>query len=342
MEAAEVLVSRFTSSAFKCAVAETQGGRDYHEDAYAVHCNARRADFWVLDGHRGDTAARFGARTLPKELKRRANATDGGAILRDNSGLLADECIERGFQAVDQQLRTILACQQKLLEAPLKPPGSTVAGAIASLQANGTYTVKLVNCGDSRGVLIRGPAEHRTSASPAKVRLPRLLESVRSIQSQKECWDPQASWLPEWPAIVETIDHKPNSLPERARIEAAGGHVSGGRIARVDGHLAVSRGLGDFDFKGDRGLSPAQQKVSCIPDIYEASNLQPGSLVLLACDGLWDVVSTDEAAHFVRSRLKKEPSADMGDIASGLVRSALSKTEDNVTVLLAQCVNPEA
>ena len=57
------------------------------------------------------------------------------------------------------------------------------------------------------------------------------------------------AWLPEWPAVVETIDHKPSLCFERARIEAAGGTVRGGRTARLDGSLAVSRSLGDFDFK---------------------------------------------------------------------------------------------
>lgn len=47
-----------------------------------------------------------------------------------------------------------------------------------------------------------------------------------------------------------TVDHKPSSAAERARIEAAGSFVSvvfG--VARVAGQLAVSRAIGDADYK---------------------------------------------------------------------------------------------
>lgn len=37
--------------------------------------------------------------------------------------------------------------------------GSTVIGAMAALQDDGTYTVKLINCGDSRAIVLRGITE---------------------------------------------------------------------------------------------------------------------------------------------------------------------------------------
>ena len=43
-----------------------------------------------------------------------------------------------------------------------------------------------------------------------------------------------------------TYKHKPNSPEERERIEKAGGHVVFGR---VPGSLAVSRALGDSEFR---------------------------------------------------------------------------------------------
>jgi len=43
-------------------------------------------------------------------------------------------------------------------------------------------------------------------------------------------------------------DHKPDDICEKRRIQAAGGNVSGGR---VDGSLAVSRALGDWEFKNE-------------------------------------------------------------------------------------------
>jgi len=227
--------------------------------------------------------ARFGANALEHEFR---HATKGTAMPGDKK-------IQNGVEAVDRKLRGHL---QQGCNA-----GSTVVGAFVAHEKDGTYSAKLVNCGDSRAVLVRGPKDRKTSTAAPSVKLPQQLETME----KKACWAPDASWLPSWPAIVETIDHKPGHPTERARIEAAGGQVCGGRRARIDGNLAVSRGLGDFDFKSERGKTASEQKVSCVPDIYEVGGVQAGALMLLACDGLWDVMTSEEAAAFIRVRLKK-------------------------------------
>ena len=56
--------------------------------------------------------------------------------------------------------------------------------------------------------------------------------------------------------------------PPQDRILAAGGHVAQGMMGmgpmRVDGNLAVSRGLGDYEYKQGRDLPQSRQKVSCV------------------------------------------------------------------------------
>ena len=54
-------------------------------------------------------------------------------------------------------------------------------------------------------------------------------------------------------------DHKPSNPPERERIQNAGGSVM---IQRVNGSLAVSRALGDFEYKNVDGKGPTEQLVS--------------------------------------------------------------------------------
>ena len=93
-------------------------------------------------------------------------------------------------------------------------------------------------------------------------------------------------------------DHKPYDPEEKARIEEAGGTV---QWKRVDGDLAVSRALGDFQYKGRTDLPPEKQKVSCEPDIKVWPRQATDEVLLLACDGLWDVLSNQEAIDAVRA-----------------------------------------
>jgi len=90
-----------------------------------------------------------------------------------------------------------------------------------------------------------------------------------------------------------SVDHKPDWPPERKRIEACGGRVVMASVPRVDGLLAVSRCLGDFDLE-PRGLS-------CRPHICVLESHLPdeGEFVILASDGLWDVLKEEEAVSLV-------------------------------------------
>lgn len=90
-----------------------------------------------------------------------------------------------------------------------------------------------------------------------------------------------------------TTDHKPNIPSERARIERAGSCVveEEGDCSRVAGMLAVSRAIGDNPFKSCGVISD--------PDVFTIEEKSVDFLVL-ACDGLWDVMSNDEVDYCIR------------------------------------------
>ena len=101
---------------------------------------------------------------------------------------------------------------------------------------------------------------------------------------------------------LTTQDHKPSLETERNRIEKCGGSVVNNR---VNGILAVSRSLGDFNFK-DASKSPEKYVVSGIPEIFEIErNDEEDEFLLLACDGIWDVMSNQKACTFVRKRVQR-------------------------------------
>ena len=71
---------------------------------------------------------------------------------------------------------------------------------------------------------------------------------------------------------------------EKARICAAGGFVDFGR---VNGNLALSRAIGDFEFKKGAELSPEQQIVTAFPDVVTHSISDDDEFLVIACDGMF-------------------------------------------------------
>ena len=106
-------------------------------------------------------------------------------------------------------------------------------------------------------------------------------------------------------------------------------------VARLDGNLAVSRGLGDFAYKADGRLAPGDQKVSCAPEFYGAE-LRAGDLLILACDGVFDVMSNEGLCRAVAAAL--DGGADVGDVCARVLGACLRDlhSKDNMTLLVVQ------
>jgi protein phosphatase 2C family protein 2/3 len=86
-----------------------------------------------------------------------------------------------------------------------------------------------------------------------------------------------------------SVDHKPNTPSERSRIERANGFVEDNR---VNGNLALSRSIGDFEFKSNPILKPKDQIVSAYPDITIEKITPDCEFIIVACDGIWDCMSS--------------------------------------------------
>jgi serine/threonine protein phosphatase PrpC len=136
-------------------------------------------------------------------------------------------------------------------------------------------------------------------------------------------------------AVPLSYDHKPDDEDEERRIRAAGGYVAGGR---VEGDLAVSRGLGDFRFKHiptvlagvvtnttttSTLMSPGDQKVSPVPDIIlQNRNAEQDEFIILACDGIWDVRSNQECVLDVAT-IFEEGESDLGLVCEEVRKTML-------------------
>lgn len=204
---------------------------------------------------------------------------------------------------------------------------------------NGKYNVRFANAGDCRAVVV----STKISLPDSKVRLSleddtlRQMSPLRSDSDGSDFADENDCGV-----ILTTVDHKPNHPNERKRIIAAGGTVTreAGATYRLGGNLALSRMIGDFAYKQNPSLSPHEQMASAVPEIFSIE-ADEGDLIVLACDGIFDVLSNNEIARQVRLRVANAEAetgrpADLAKIASDIITLSLDKLEskDNMTLII--------
>eukprot|EP00760_Papus_ankaliazontas_P001578 PhM_4_TR10515/c0_g1_i1/m.53314/K14803/PTC2_3; protein phosphatase PTC2/3 len=125
-----------------------------------------------------------------------------------------------------------------------------------------------------------------------------------------------------------SCDHKIYNEVEEARIKAAGYSIVDGR---VEGMLAVPRAIGDYDFKQCGGRGPEGQAVTCMPDVTTHHLAEDKvEFIVIACDGVWDGVSSQNVTDFVRRKMSVGVSAQ-NTVALLLDRCCAEEiTEDGV------------
>ncbi|CAN0004949.1 unnamed protein product, partial [Laminaria digitata] len=107
-------------------------------------------------------------------------------------------------------------------------------------------------------------------------------------------------------ALDLTEDHKPNAPREMERIYRHDGMVTwegfecsqglqieGTGVYRINGNLAVARAIGDVDY---RPWVSAEAEIKTIEMKRETDQF-----VILASDGLWDVMTSEEAVDYVHA-----------------------------------------
>lgn len=143
-----------------------------------------------------------------------------------------------------------------------------------------------------------------------------------------------------------SYDRKASDPEEIARIAMAGGFVVNGRVS---GSLAVARAIGDAQFKyPQRGILVPD------PEITFFAPCKGDQFVIIATDGLWDVMSSQDAVNFAKSGLEKEGivfnqdsdsslgaapeevKPKLSKVATDLVNHAINNlgSQDNVTVMI--------
>ncbi|GLT98516.1 hypothetical protein SLE2022_160180 [Rubroshorea leprosula] len=147
------------------------------------------------------------------------------------------------------------------------------------------------------------------------------------------CGDSRAVLCRGNETIPLTVDQKPDRQDELLRIESEGGKVINWNGARVLGVLAMSRAI------GDRYLRPW---IIPVPETTFMTRTDEDECLILASDGLWDVMSNEEAGEVARHLLRRRRRLKTTDgvspaqaVAKNLTDMAYGRnSSDNISIIV--------
>jgi len=221
-----------------------------------------------------------------------------------------EELIKDAFAQMDQY------CAQKMFDELQKAGGKASMETVKLAVCGTTCTMAIItdddiviaNVGDSRSILF--------------CRKDLSAEQIENITHE----DPLLSAS----ILYSTTDHKPKNPIENQRIVKAGRHVTAGRISC---QLSVARAFGDFSFKSKAGLQAHEQAVTAVPDIKVLKRPQDFEFLVLACDGVTDVLANEELLLALRSH--RADSNDISQNSKDLVDLCLRRASfDNISCIL--------
>lgn len=127
-------------------------------------------------------------------------------------------------------------------------------------------------------------------------------------------------------ALELTVDHKAGEESEVERIHKLGGFIEDGCL---NGEICVSRALGDLDLETGEKMKGLSAEAQCAKFHIQEED----EFIIIACDGLWDVLSSEAAVGYARRSLRHHN--DIQRCAEDLVKEALAaNSTDNVSVIL--------
>jgi len=265
--------------------------------------------FWgVFDGHSGWTTSAKLRQALISYVARELNATYTSSQTPQPtppSPSSIDAAIKRGFLALDKSIvqDSVAEAFQKKTKAQaasLLAPALSGSCALLSFYDSASKTLRVACTGDSRAILGR-----RSSGNTSK-----------------------------WTAHPLSVDQTGGNEDEAARLRAEHpGEPDVVSRGRVLGGLEPSRAFGDASYKWSREVQNKIKReyfgrttspniktppyVTAEP-VVTTTQVQPekGDFVVMATDGLWEMLTNEEVVGLVGSWLEKHPEAQMGGSTS--------------------------
>ncbi|CAI5445449.1 unnamed protein product [Caenorhabditis angaria] len=139
-------------------------------------------------------------------------------------------------------------------------------------------------------------------------------------------------------ALDLSVDHKPEDEVETNRIHKAGGIIEEGR---VNGGLNLSRALGDHSYKKNEKLELREQMITALPDVKVEALTNEDEFLIVACDGIWNSMESQEVIDFARDLLSQGKTCT--EVCDALCDRCLADSTDgdgtgcdNMTIICTQ------
>ncbi|KUI62566.1 hypothetical protein VP1G_09681 [Cytospora mali] len=266
--------------------------------------------FAIFDGHAGTFSADWCGKKLHIILE---------DIIKKNPNAPVPELLDQTFTTVDAQLEKL----------PLKNSGCTAAIAVLRWEDRVPSNASQTGSQSIAPALAKA-AEKPSEAPDTKPETKQIPEtehaklkgaaSRQRVLYTANVGDARIILCRSGKALRLSYDHKGSDENEGKRITNAGGLILNNR---VNGVLAVTRALGDTYMKDLVTGHPYTTETVIQPDIDE--------FIIIACDGLWDVCSDQEACDLVRN--VQEPNS----AAKLLVDHALARfSTDNLSCMIVR------
>ncbi|KAL5206830.1 hypothetical protein ABZP36_035039 [Zizania latifolia] len=305
-------------------LASMQGWRTAMEDAHAAlpHLDECTSFFGVYDGHGGKAVSKFCAKHLHLQvLKNEAYS----------SGDLATSVLKSFFR-MDEMMKGQRGWREL---AEVGDKGQKFAGMLEDMIWSPKHgdSDKLEDSWTEEGPHSNFPGP--TSGSTACVAIIRNDQLIVANAGDSRCVISRKGQ-----AYDLSRDHKPELDSEKERILNAGGFIVAGR---VNGSLNLSRAIGDMELKQNELLPANRQIVTAEPELNTVALSEDDEFIILACDGIWDCMSSQEVVDFVHKHMNTEGSPSA--VCKKLLDCCLAPVSggdgcDNMTMILVQFKKP--
>jgi len=303
-----------------------QGWRATMEDAHAaiLDLDDKTSFFGVYDGHGGKVVAKFCAKYLHQQVISNEAYKTGDV----------ETSLRRAFFRMDDMMQGQRGWRElAVLGDKMNKFSGMIEGFIWSPRSGDTN-----NQPDS-WPLEDGPHSDFTGPTSGCTACVALIKDKKLFVAN--AGDSRCVISRKSQAYNLSKDHKPDLEVEKERILKAGGFIHAGRI---NGSLNLTRAIGDMEFKQNKFLPSEKQMVTADPDINTIDLCDDDDFLVVACDGIWDCMSSQELVDFIHEQLKSE--TKLSTVCEKVVDRCLAPDTatgegcDNMTIILVQFKKP--